>query len=166
MRTPAGALSMRSVSSLSRPARLVAGILGVAHEIHENLQHLVLVDRDRRHLAEFALQRDPVAHEGAGVQAQAVLHQLGDGDGFGDAAQLGIALLHRHRVLDVFQIVAQRRELFERHFLVARQLLAERSQVFRYSLAAFVVSDEVPGRRGPSPAAVRQRATRRDPWTA
>src|SRR5258708_4948717 len=129
------------------PARFIAGILGVAHEIHQNLQYLVLIDGDRRHLVEFAAQRHAVAHEGAGVQAQAVLHQIGYRDGLGHAAQLGVALLHRHRVLDVFQVVAQRCELFERHFLIAQQLLAERGHVFRYALAPLVIGEEFAGRR-------------------
>ncbi len=34
---------------LFRLARLVAGILGVPHQIDENLQHLVLVDCNRRY---------------------------------------------------------------------------------------------------------------------
>src|SRR6266403_586324 len=129
------------------PARFIARILGVAHEIHQNLQHLVLIDGDRRHLVEFAAQRHAVTYEGAGVQAQAVLHQIGHRDGFGHAAQLGVALLHRHRVLDVFQVVAQRCELFERHFLIAHELFAERGQVLRYALAALVTGEEFADRR-------------------
>src|ERR1700688_4483561 len=120
-------------------AGFVARVLGVAHEIHQNLQHLVFIDGDRRHLAEFAAQRHSVTHEGAGVQPQAVLHQVDYPDGLGDAAELGVTLLHRHGVLDVFQVVAQRYEFLERHFLIAHQLLAERGQVFRYALAALVL---------------------------
>src|SRR5665213_1915820 len=41
--------------------RFVACVLGVAHEIHQNLQHLVFIDGDRRHVAEFAPQRHAVA---------------------------------------------------------------------------------------------------------
>ena len=97
-------------------ARFVAGVFGVAHEIDQDLQDLVFVDGDRRHLAEFALQRDAVAHEGAGVHAQAILDQLVDSDGFGDAAQLGVALLHGHGLLDVLDIIAQRGEFLSAIF--------------------------------------------------
>src|SRR3984885_16206167 len=34
------------------PARFIAGVLGVAHQIHPDLEHLVLVHGDRRHFAE------------------------------------------------------------------------------------------------------------------
>ena len=102
------------------PARFVARVFGIAHQVHENLQHLVLVDGDRRDVAEFALQRDPMAGESAGVQPQAVLHEIDDLDGLGDAAELGVALLHGDGVLDVLEIVAQRGEFLQSHALIGR----------------------------------------------
>ena len=57
--------------------------------------------------------------------------------------QLGIALLHRHGVLDVLEIVAQQSKLLERRALIRRELLAERRQIFGYALAAGVLGDEL-----------------------
>ena len=143
MRTPPARRFDAQRDGLVRAARIVASVLGVAHEVHQDLQHFVLVDGDRRDLAEFALQRHAVAHEGAGIQAQAVLDQVGDRDGLVDAAEPGIALLHRDGVLDVLEIVAQQRELVERGALIVLQRVAERGEVLRNALAALVVRDEL-----------------------
>src|SRR5579871_158179 len=104
------------------PAGLVAGVLRVAHEVDEDLQHLVLVDGDRCDFGELAAQRHAVARERAGVQAQAVLDEIGDIDRFGDAAELGVALLHRDRLLDVLKVGAQGAQLLQCSLLVGDEL--------------------------------------------
>ncbi len=48
-----------------------------------------------------------MTHEGAGVEPQTILHEVDNLDGFRDSAELGVALLHRHGLLDVFQVIAQ-----------------------------------------------------------
>ncbi len=48
-----------------------------------------------------------MTRKGAGVEPQTILHEIDDLDGFRDAAELGVALLHRHGLLDLFQVIAQ-----------------------------------------------------------
>src|ERR1051325_4748497 len=88
-------------------AGFVAGVFGVAHEVDQDLQHLVFLGRNRRHLGVVALDLHPVALERSGVQAQAVLDEIGHLDGLPDARHLGVALLHVHDILDVFDVLAE-----------------------------------------------------------
>ena len=81
-------------------------------------------------ITSFGSQRGPGGTLQAsehGVQPQAVLDQIDHLHGLGDAAELGVALLHVHRVLDVLEILAQQRELLERRALIRRDLLAQLS---------------------------------------
>src|SRR5450631_423759 len=115
-------------------ARLVAGILGVAHQIDENLQHLVLIDRNGWYWGELTLQGYAVARKGAGVEPETILHEVDNLDSFRDSAEFGVALLHRHGLLDVFEVIAQRTEFLQRHLLVGRQLQSKGGQIFGYAL--------------------------------
>ena len=91
---------------------LVAGVLGVADQVDEDLQHLVLVDGDRRNVAELAAQRHAVARRTrptfsrrlSSTRSATLTVSV-------DAAELRVALLHRHGVLDVLEVVAQRRRV-------------------------------------------------------
>ena len=38
---------------LFRTPRIVTGVLGIGNQVHENLNHLVFVNRDGRHFFEF-----------------------------------------------------------------------------------------------------------------
>ena len=145
MRAPRAPVLDAQGDELIGPSRFVACVFGVAHQVDEDLQDFVLVDGDRRHVAEFALQRDAMACESAGIQPQAVFHQIDDLDGLRDAAELGVVLLHGDGVLDVLEVLAQRGELLQCRALIGEQLLAERGEIFGYALSAFVLGDELPG---------------------
>ena len=106
IRTPTGDLLDAQDDELVGSARVVAGVLRVAHEIDQDLQHFVLVDIDGRNVGELPSQRHSVTGECTGIQPQAVLDEVDDLDRLGDAAELRVALLHGHRILDVLEIVA------------------------------------------------------------
>ena len=54
--------------------RLNTGIIGVAHQVHKNLQHLVLLDADGRNVPKFADNLDVLPRQRTGVHAQAIFH--------------------------------------------------------------------------------------------
>src|SRR5579863_4927745 len=88
--------------------RVIASILCIADEIDEDLQHLVLVDTDLRHRAfDLADDRYAVARECGGIHPQTVFDEGVHGDDLGNAAELGVALLHCHRLFDVIDAVSQ-----------------------------------------------------------
>src|SRR5580658_2225286 len=92
-------------------AGFVTRILGVADDVYQDLQDLVLVDGYRRHLLEVAHQRDAMATEGAGVHPQAILDQSTNIDDVSQTAAARVTLLHRHDLFDVLDIAAQLRQL-------------------------------------------------------
>ncbi len=110
---------------------LVAGVFGVADHVHQDLQHLVLVDRDQRHLLEVAHQRDAMTAEGPLVHPQAVLDQRADVDHVGHAAAARVALLHRDDFLDVLDVAAQRRQLRAGRITLGDELGRQLLQVHR-----------------------------------
>ncbi len=89
-------------------AGLIAGVLGIAHEVDEDLQHLVFVEIEEGDFFKIADDFDAMPGEGANVQAQAVLDQAGKVDDFPDPGYLGIALLHGDDILDVLNVDIQR----------------------------------------------------------
>ena len=95
----------------------------------------------------------PWRSKAPGIQSQAILDQGGDLDGFRDPAELGVALLHRHGVLDVLQIVAQQRELLQRLSVDPAQLRTEGRQVFA---ARAVRADPRPKKAGGATSVLRQ----------
>src|ERR1700722_142487 len=78
---------------LIRAARCIAGVFGIALKIYQDLQDLMLVNRNRGNGLEFTLQCDAMARECAAVHRQAVFHQCRHIDGFADAATLRVGLL-------------------------------------------------------------------------
>src|ERR1039458_2183964 len=126
-----------------RAIRLIAGVLRIAYQIDQDLQDLVLVDANQRDIVvNLSAYGDAVAGKRSGVHAQTILDQGGHGHGLGDAAQLRVALLHGHRLLDMIDVVAQRTELLESEPLVSLQLLRELRQVSRQLPAALVRGQE------------------------
>ena len=110
-------------------ALVVEGVFGVADEIDENLKDLVFVYRDRGHLGELADDFDLVALQGAGIEAQGVFDQLGEGECFDEAANGRVALLHRDNLFDVFDIGRKRLEFVQHFLLFAGQVFGQVAQV-------------------------------------
>src|ERR1700683_4228163 len=54
-------------------SRVLAGIFGVANEIHQNLQYPVFIYRDGGHVLKFARERDPMAGEGFPISLYTVV---------------------------------------------------------------------------------------------
>src|ERR1700689_3069958 len=55
-------------------SRVLAGIFGVANEIHQNLQHPVLIYGDGGHVLKFARERDPMAGKRFCVQLHTIVY--------------------------------------------------------------------------------------------
>jgi len=109
-----------------RALGLAAGVLRIAYQIDQNLQYLVLVDTDRRDVVvDLTAYGDTVAGKRGRIHAQTVFDQSGHGHGLGNAAQLGVALLHGHRLLDVIDVVTQRGQLLEGEPLVSLKLFRQ-----------------------------------------
>ena len=107
MRTPRDEASVRSVISLSGRPDSSQAYLALRTRLTRICSTLCLSTVIGGTALNSPLELHAVTLEGARVQAQAVLDQRGDLDGLCDAAELGIALLHHHGVLDVLEIVAQ-----------------------------------------------------------
>ena len=165
MRTPAGAGSMRRVMSLSDLPDSSHAYLALRTRFTRICSTLCLSTVIGGTSLNSRRSVDAVAYEGAGVQAQAVLHQIDHGDGFGDAAELGIALLHRHGILDVLQVVAQRcRALRAPSSGRSSTARRARSGIPACACRARRWRGSRPP-RGPFPAAGRPRGTRPGLWT-
>src|SRR6516225_11665290 len=108
---------------------LRARVLGVADHVDEDLQYLVLVHLNERHLGEIAHHGHAVAAEGAFVHAQAVFRQHAYVQRIGDAAAFGVALLHGDDFLDVLDVGTQRRQLRDAGVTLGAQLVRELLQV-------------------------------------
>src|SRR5687768_8217744 len=100
-------LSYAQRHAFFRALQIAAGLPGVAHEVDEDLQHLVLLHADRRHFLEFADDPPLVLDHVAFIHAQAVLDQIPHVDDFGGARDPGVTLLHRDYLLDVVDVGAQ-----------------------------------------------------------
>src|SRR6516165_10390700 len=85
---------------------VVQSVLGVANQIDENLQYLMAVDADRWHGREPPFDLDAVALERADIHGNGVLHQPISLEILKNAADFGVALLHRNYFLNVLDITA------------------------------------------------------------
>src|SRR5882757_3098065 len=92
---------------LLRAIGLLAGVLGVANQVDQYLQHPVLVDDDGWRVLEFSAKDDSVTGQCALIQTQTVFHEARDIDDVRDAAEPRVVLLHRHNVLDVVDSLLQ-----------------------------------------------------------
>src|ERR1700680_3504845 len=90
-----------------RARGFVTGVLGVAYEVHEDLQDFVLVEVDHGVPLEVTQDFDAVTRERTRIQAQAVLHEIDDVEDLLYAGDFRITLLHRHDVLDVIDVPPQ-----------------------------------------------------------
>src|ERR1043165_1890745 len=63
----------------------LARVLGVANQVDENLQHLVLFDRDRWHVLNFFANFNIVPIQTTYVHVQGIFDQIGDVDGLSNA---------------------------------------------------------------------------------
>ena len=97
----------RTVILLSRRPRFVARILGVAHEVDEDLQDSVLVGGDHGLCLEVADDLDVVAGERAAMDAQDVFDDVRHGDRLDDARRPAVGLLHGDDLLDVLDVFPQ-----------------------------------------------------------
>ena len=112
-----------------RPLALVRGVFGVADEVDEDLQHLVLLGLDGRRFFKLAAHVNVVPGERGGIDLQRVLHQLDGGDGLHDAGHLGVTLLHGDDLFDVVNVLHKLFEFLQLGGLIARQMLRQRGDV-------------------------------------
>ena len=62
---------------------------------------------------------------------QGIIDQSRHGQGFIDAGDLGIALLHRHNLFDVFDMLTDGAHLLDQLALLAGQLVRHRDKILR-----------------------------------
>src|SRR5437773_6588562 len=103
-------------------AHALAGVLGIAQQVDQYLQHLVLVDGDLPHLGKLAHHLDGMTLEGAGVDAHALLDQAPDVDDLSHAAELCIPLLHGHDVFHAADVVLEGVQLLQCAGVVRAQM--------------------------------------------
>ena len=106
-------------------AAFVRGILRVANEVHENLQDLGLLREDSGDRLEIAHDLHGMAHEGAGVHPQGVLHQFDGVEGFDDAGHHRVGLLHRDDFLDVVDVFLERFDFLKQACAFGRRVRGE-----------------------------------------
>jgi len=71
--------------------RSIAGIFGVADQVHQDLQDFVFLHGDLRELRlVFANDLDRLTRQRPEIHQQGVFHQAGDADGFGHAGKPGV----------------------------------------------------------------------------
>ena len=133
------------------------GVLGIAQEIHEDLQRLVLVDGDRGRGVEFAHHGDVVARKTVHVELERILDERFDRHHFGKARNPRIGLLHGHDILDVLDIAGEQLDLGLRFQALVFQMLREIGEIGGQQLALRIIGEEL----GESSVLVAQRPAHR-----
>ena len=118
---------------------VVAGIFGIADEIHENLQNFVFFDNDGEVVLEIAVELDMVPEEGAFIEAQSILDKFGEFNRLGKAGDFRVFLLHGDDIFDVGDILPQGGEFFKCLSLPLSEMFGEAGEIGRY-LPTFVRS--------------------------
>src|SRR5690606_3413724 len=72
-----------------------------------------------------------MSSQGAHVQSQAILDKLDHIDNFFHARDAGVILLHRHDLLDVFNVLLEQGKFLKRALLFREEMLGELSKVGR-----------------------------------
>ncbi len=131
-----------NVHMLVRAFGRFARVFRVPQEVHQDLQDLVLFDHDLRHFLKIALDAHPVAIERTHVHAQCIVDEARNGEPLRHPDQLRIALLHRHDLLDVIDVLAQRFEFLQGDLLIEQEVFRQLAEIEGQVLAAFIGRDE------------------------
>ena len=130
--------------ALSGPAAFVARMFGVGDQIDENLQNLVTIHHDVRHVFKLADQSDIMSLKSRDVDFKRVFHERGHGHQLGHARKLGVGLLHGDDDLDMINVVHQRLQLARQRRLFSPSSCFMRLalEITRQLFAAFILCQE------------------------
>ena len=115
------------------------GVLGVGHEVHEDLQQFLLLDPHLRHIGIIADHFDVVLVERGGIQAEGVVGQLGQGNRLDQPGRARVRLLHGDDGLHVVDVLGQRVQFVHDRGLIAVQVRRHQVQETGDSLSPLVL---------------------------
>jgi hypothetical protein len=118
------------------------GLSGVADQIDQDLEHLVLLDCDRRHSLVFVHDADARLIETRRVDAHGVSHDLVDIDLLHDARTLRVRLLYGNDDLDVLDVLGEQLNLVLQLAAFVAQGAAHRDHEPRQLLSLRILGQE------------------------
>src|ERR1019366_5052651 len=122
---------------------LLHRLLGIAQQVQQNLEYLVLVRRDRRHRLGIAFYPNLVADQSRLDDSQSIVHHVAQLHIFHQAGHLRVALLGGHNLLDVTHVKREQLQLFQQVVALRMEVAAQFDQIGQHAPALRVPAEEL-----------------------